>query len=115
MSANKRPSLTDFGRKGAAPPAPEAEAPAEERPAAPRAAAPRGRPPGGTGGSRKEAKLKDGRVGMYVYQTREAIHELKRLALEEECAVSDLVAEGINHVLQMHGRPPLARARPPRE
>lgn len=103
MSKGKRPSLADFGRTT---PAAEPQEPTQE--AAPRPARPRAR---GGKGERKTKPLSDGRVQLLTWQQPAAILELKRLGLDLERSASDLVAEGIDHVLQMNGRPPLARPR----
>jgi hypothetical protein len=43
-----------------------------------------------------------------TWQDKAAIKELKRLAIELGTTQQQLIAEGINHVLQKHGRPGVA-------
>lgn len=58
--------------------------------------------------SRKRAALSDGRIQLLTYQQPDGIKELKKLGIEQDRPVTDLVTEAINDLLQKYGRPPLA-------
>lgn len=83
---------------------------AQEQPAPAPAEAPAKRPPR-NGVQRKKGKrrtLTDGRVQSVFYLQPAGVKELKRLGVEDERPVTDLITEAINDYLQRRGRPPVA-------
>jgi DNA-binding protein YbaB len=50
----------------------------------------------------------DGRKGILVRATPEAWKELKRVAIDEERTLQDVMTEAINDVLKKYGEPPVA-------
>ncbi len=50
----------------------------------------------------------DGRKGILVRATPAAWKELKRVAIDEERTLQDVMTEAINDVLRKYGKPPLA-------
>jgi DNA-binding protein YbaB len=50
----------------------------------------------------------DGRKGILVRAAPEAWKELKRVAIDEERTLQDVMIEAINDVLKKYGKPPVA-------
>ncbi|WP_414476341.1 ribbon-helix-helix domain-containing protein [Microvirga sp. M2] len=50
----------------------------------------------------------DGRKGILVRANPEAWKELKRVAIDQERTLQDVMTEAINDVLQKYGKPPVA-------
>jgi DNA-binding protein YbaB len=50
----------------------------------------------------------DGRKGILVRATPAAWKELKRVAIDEERTLQDVMTEAINDVLKKYGKPPVA-------
>ncbi len=59
-----------------------------------------------TAGRRKSQP--DGRKGILVRATPEAWKELKRVAIDEERTLQDVMTEAINDVLRKYGKAPVA-------
>lgn len=53
--------------------------------------------------------VKDNRKGQLIRLHHDAWKQLRRLALEKECAVHDLLIEAVNEIFMKHGLEPIAR------
>jgi hypothetical protein len=60
----------------------------------------------GVAGRRKSQP--DGRKGILVRARPEAWKELKRVAIDQERTLQDVMTEAINDVLKKYGKPPIA-------
>jgi len=56
----------------------------------------------------KRKSQPDGRKGILVRAHPEAWKELKRVAIDQERTLQDVMTEAINDVLQKYGKPPVA-------
>ena len=56
----------------------------------------------------KRKSQPDGRKGILVRARPEAWKELKRVAIDEERTLQDVMTEAINDVLRKYGKPPIA-------
>jgi DNA-binding protein YbaB len=59
-------------------------------------------------GPERRKSQPDGRKGILVRATPEAWKELKRVAIDEERTLQDVMTEAINDVLKKYGKPPVA-------
>lgn len=69
---------------------------------------PAAQPTGASPGPALRPPSRAHRMSHTTWQDKAAIKELKRLAIELGTTQQQLIAEGINHVLQKHGRPGVA-------
>ena len=55
-----------------------------------------------------EGKKKYKHIGGYVEE--QVLYQLKMIAVEERTSIIALLCEGINHVFEQRGKPPIAKA-----